>query len=93
MMTHKSHLAKLSESKVREVRALAAIGVPYPTLSKEYGVSTVTVGQIARRTTWEWIPAGKDEKREGIDLLLRRPHLMTNRERMLLKKVRRKGKP
>ncbi len=82
--TAESHLAKLNASKVKELRALAALGVTYPVLSKEYGVSTVTVGQIARRTTWEWIPAANNEKREGIDLLLKRPHLMTERERMLL---------
>lgn len=83
-MTPESHLAKLNESKVRELRALAAAGVPYPMLAKEFGVSAVTVGQIVRRTTWEWVPAGKNEKREGIDLLLQRPHLMTERERTLL---------
>jgi len=83
-MTPESHLAKLTEGKVRELRALASVGVPYPLLSKEYGVSTVTVGQIARRTTWEWVPASKSEKRDGIDLLLKRRHLLTERERMLL---------
>jgi len=68
------------------LRALAAAEVPYPLLAKEFGVSAVTVGQIVRRTTWEWVPAGKDEKKEGIALLLKRPHLMTERERMLLTK-------
>jgi len=57
-MTPESHLAKLTEGKVRELRALASVGVPYPLLSKEYGVSTVTVGQI-RSADYMGVGAGE----------------------------------
>jgi len=87
-MTPESHLAKLTEGRVKELRALASVGVPYALLSKEFGVSKVTVGQIARRTTWEWIPRADDEKGDAIGLLLERPHLMTERERMIVERLR-----
>jgi len=86
-MTPESHLAKLTEGKVRELRALAAVGVPYSLLSHEFGVSKVTVGQIARRTTWEWIPPADDEKGDGVGLLLERRHLMTEREKMIVERL------
>ncbi len=86
-MTPESHLAKLTETQVKELRALASVGVSYSALSKEYGVSKVTVGQVARRTTWEWIPRADDEEGEGITLLLGRPRLMTERERMIVERL------
>lgn len=67
--------------QVREIRALAAVDVSYQMLSREYGISGGAVRDIALRITWEWIPESNDEAVEGVDLLLRHPHLMTEHER------------
>lgn len=41
----------LSESDVREIRALAGV-VPRSELAKRYGVAAATIGEAIRRVTW-----------------------------------------
>ena len=44
--------AKLRESDVREIRSRSALGCLQCDLADEFGVSSVTIGQIVRRERW-----------------------------------------
>lgn len=45
--------AKLRESDIRPIRSLWQLGVPLPILSRAYGVTVSTVGNVIHRDTWE----------------------------------------
>jgi hypothetical protein len=49
----KRHSAKLTESDVREIRQLAASGMPQSDIGKRFGVHEDTVIRIVRRKTWQ----------------------------------------
>lgn len=44
--------AKVTDTAVREIRALAASGASQRTLSRRFGLAQTTVGQIIRRESW-----------------------------------------
>jgi hypothetical protein len=44
--------AKLTESEVREIRALALGGSSLGSLGRRFGVGATTIGYIVRRETW-----------------------------------------
>ena len=49
-----SHLAKLTEGQVREIRALYSIRrLKQKTIAKMYGVSKETVSRVCRRVNWK----------------------------------------
>jgi hypothetical protein len=47
--------AKLTEADVRRIRVLVSAGARKAPLGREYGVSAVAIGRIARRQTWSHI--------------------------------------
>jgi hypothetical protein len=49
-------MVKLTEAKVREIRALIAEGIPKLTIARRYGVRDGTIHFIAKRQTWKHIP-------------------------------------
>ena len=49
----KSRSAKLTEDKVRQIRARATEN--QTELAKEFGVNHCTISDIIRRTTWNWL--------------------------------------
>lgn len=48
-------LAKLTDAKVREIRARRAAGESLTSIAADYGVSFSNVSHIARRKTWSWL--------------------------------------
>lgn len=48
----------LDETKVREIRALCAAGVPYVEVADRFGVTQSNVSAIARRASWKWLDEG-----------------------------------
>ncbi len=48
-------LAKLTEAKVRELRALYNQGCTSGVLAKRFGLSVSAVGQVVRRETWRHV--------------------------------------
>jgi len=46
---------KLSEGKVAAIKYDLGLGRPHRSLALEYGVSTTTIGQIARGETWKTV--------------------------------------
>jgi hypothetical protein len=51
----KHHKSKLSEDDVKEIRSLAARGVPRIDISKKFNVTLGTIGHVVRRMTWRHI--------------------------------------
>ena len=47
--------ARLDEDKVRHIRLLRSQGVPAAEVAALYGVSTVTVHRVAKRTVWRHV--------------------------------------
>jgi DNA invertase Pin-like site-specific DNA recombinase len=47
-----NHSAKLDDDKVRQIREKLASGTKRIELAKEYGVSTTTISDIARKKIW-----------------------------------------
>ena len=84
-----SHFVKLKEFDIHEIRAMASVGVLHALLAREYGVSAVSIGRIVGRKSWKWVQQISDDldtMTYGIDLLLGRPRLMSDKERALLKR-------
>lgn len=48
----RNHMAKLTESDVREIRRLAAAGALKYRIAEQYGLCKSAVGQIVRRKSW-----------------------------------------
>jgi hypothetical protein len=48
--------AKLTESRVQDIRRRAASGESRESLAREYGVSPMTLGYAIRRQTWKHVP-------------------------------------
>lgn len=48
-------MARLQESDVRAIRALAASGLGPTEIGARFGVSRSAVGHIVRRSTWGWV--------------------------------------
>lgn len=48
--------AKLTNQKVADIRAKAASGESRRRIAKEYGISTITVGNIVRHQSWKHVP-------------------------------------
>ncbi|WP_169239917.1 hypothetical protein [Candidatus Roseilinea sp. NK_OTU-006] len=48
--------AKLTEAQVAEIKRLLARGAGYRFLAQRYGVSTQTIGAIARGQAWRHVP-------------------------------------
>ncbi len=51
----RSGTSKLTESKVREIRWLAAEGLSNRELSERFGVATSTIWSVVKRVSWAWI--------------------------------------
>lgn len=51
----RQHLAVLTAEQVRTIRALYAQGMKQNALSRQFGVSTTTLGNIVHRRTWQHI--------------------------------------
>lgn len=49
-----SHLAKLSNATVAEIRSLAASGQSYKSIGRSYGLQGSYVGRIVRREIWAY---------------------------------------
>lgn len=47
--------SKLTREQVLAIRARAARGERRAMLAKDYGCTTVTIGQVVRRETWAWL--------------------------------------
>lgn len=48
-------LSKMTDEKVRELRALESQGIPQRTLARRFGISQPTVWNICRRNTWKHV--------------------------------------
>lgn len=48
-------LAKLNDDRVREMRALRHLGVPYTRIAKKFGVTAATARHVCTRHTWKHI--------------------------------------
>lgn len=52
----KSGSAKLTEVAVREIRRRRAAGEALKTIAADYGIHRVSVGEVANRKKWGWLP-------------------------------------
>jgi hypothetical protein len=58
------HLAKLNQTQVSELRALASTGVPAHELSQRFHVGSQQVLKIVRGLSWRAVPAAEARARE-----------------------------
>lgn len=61
--THPS--SRLTEDKVREIRAMRTTGVTYRALSVTYGASVPTIRQVCTNVTWKHVPERAAFTRKG----------------------------
>ncbi len=52
-----THLVKLTESQVLEIRSLAEAGARAPDLARRFNVTRSNVYRIISRATWDWLTA------------------------------------
>lgn len=52
----RSGSAKLTDDRVRQIRAAVAAGASYRPLAARHGVSATTIGCVVRRETWPHLP-------------------------------------
>ena len=50
-----NHLAKLTEAKVREIRAARETGTPYRQLAEQYGVAPSSILAVMQGRTWKQV--------------------------------------
>jgi len=51
----KRYNAKLSESKVKNIRELATQKIPYKHIAEKYNIGITTVCAVVKRQNWDWV--------------------------------------
>ena len=55
-----THLSKLTEDKVKEIRRRAALGESFYDIAEEFNMSDVSIRDVAKGLTWKHVEEGKD---------------------------------